>query len=72
MSKYKKRYVVIDNYHEDAFSVITICPTYKEAEEYIVGRIKEDKQKGNDYDYDIAEVAIGWDMSTAAEPAQAI
>jgi len=72
MSEYKNIHAVIDNYHEGAFPVIAICPTHEAAEEYIADRIKEDKQKGNNYDYDIAEVAVGWDMSTAAEPAQAI
>lgn len=63
MSEYKNIHAVIDNYHEGTFPVIAICPTHEAAEEYIADRIKEDKKKGNNYDYDIAEVAIGCDMA---------
>ncbi len=63
MSEYRNIHAVIDNYHEGAFLVIAIRPTHEAAEEYIADRIKEDKHKGNNYDYDIAEVAIGCDMA---------
>lgn len=55
MSKRKNVYAVIDNYHEGAFPVIAVCPTYEKAEGYIANRIKQDEQKGNNYDYDIIE-----------------
>lgn len=45
MSKYKKVYAVIDNYHENRFPVIAVCNTEDAAEKYIADRIKEDKQK---------------------------
>lgn len=70
MGEYKNIHAVTDNYHKGAFSVIALCPTHEAAEEYIADRIKEDKQKGNNYDYDITEIAIGWDM--AEETARAI
>ena len=47
MSKYKKVYAVIDNYHENRFPVIAVCNTEDAAEKYIADRIKEDKQKVN-------------------------
>lgn len=56
MSKYKKVYAVIDNYHENRFPVIVVCNTEDAAEKYIADRIKEDKQKGNNYDYDFIEI----------------
>lgn len=56
MSKYKKVYAVIDNYHENRFPVIAVCNTEDAAEKYIADRIKEDKQKGNNYDYDFIEI----------------
>lgn len=56
MSKYKKVYAVIDNYHENRFPVIAVCNTEDAAEKYIADRIKKDKQKGNNYDYDFIEI----------------
>lgn len=67
MGEYKNIHAVIDNYHEGAFPVIAICPTHEAAEEYIADRIKEDRQKSNNYDYDIIEIAIGWDMAATKE-----
>lgn len=45
MGEYKKRYAVIDNYHEGAFPVIAVCETYKAAEEYIEEKIKHDRDR---------------------------
>lgn len=51
MSKYKKVYAVIDNYHENRFPVIAVCNTEDAAEKYIADRIKEDKQKGKAFSF---------------------
>lgn len=59
---YKTAYAVIDSYHEGAFPVIAICGTHEAAEELIADLIKEDRKKGNNYDYDIAEIMIGRDL----------
>ncbi len=61
MGEYKKRYAVIDNYHEDTFPVIAVCKTYEAAEEYIEEKIKHDRAVGNYYDYDIADFEIEGD-----------
>ncbi len=58
MGEYKKRYAVIDNYHEGAFPVIAVCKTHETAEEYIEEKIKHDRTVGNYYDYDIVEFEI--------------
>ena len=42
MGEYKKRYAVIDNYHEGAFPVIAVCRTYKAEEEYIEEKRSEE------------------------------
>lgn len=59
---YKMAHAVIDNYHERAFPVIAVCGTHGAAEELIADLIKEDRKKGNNYDYDIAEIMIGRDL----------
>ncbi len=61
MGEYKKRYAVIDNYHEGAFPVIAVCRTYKAEEEYIEEKIKHDRAVGNCYDYEIADFEIEGD-----------
>ena len=68
MSKYKKRYAVVDNYHEGTFPVIAVCKTYEAAEEYIAGKIKHDRAVGNCYDYDIAGFEIE-DKAAEGDPA---
>ena len=59
MGEYKKRYAVIDNYHEDGFPVIAVCETYKAAEDYIGEKIRQDWLIGNCYDYGIVDLEIG-------------
>lgn len=45
MSKYKKVYAVIDNYHENRFPVIAVCNTEDAAEKYIADRIKRTSRR---------------------------
>lgn len=68
MSKYKKRYAVVDNYHEGTFPVIAVCKTYEAAEKYIAEKIKHDRAVCNCYDYDIAEFEIE-DKAAEGDPA---
>lgn len=56
---YKKRYAVIDNYHEGAFPVVAVCKTQRAAEGYKARRTKADKEKGNNHNYDIIEIMTG-------------
>ena len=63
MNKDKNAYAIIDYYHEDILPVIAVCSTHKIAEKYISNKIKEDRQKGNNYSYDITKIACGCDMA---------
>lgn len=54
----KKMYAVLDNYHEGRFPVIATCKTEQRAEEYIKTKIKADRARGNNYDYNIAEIEV--------------
>lgn len=58
----KRFFAVIDSYHEALSTIVAIFPTYRAAEEYMAGRVREDRQKGNCYNYYISSVTVKWDM----------